>query len=155
MKAISIEEILEQREEELEENLDVISLIRKHILSDDIFKYTPPPPRSDFDYHYFRSRNNNVRHISIFVMKNFYGGIKSIRVDINNFNKELVYSETIHGDAEKKKIMEIINNGKNIIQNKLLAWKRYSTLILKSSRKIIEKFAVSFPRFMKSITCSW
>ena len=120
MKAISIEEILEQREEELEENLDVISLIRKHILSDDIFKYTPPPPRSDFDYHYFRSRNNNVRHISIFVMKNFYGGIKSIRVDINNFNKELVYSETIHGDAEKKKIVEIINKGKNIIQNKLL-----------------------------------
>ena len=78
-------------------------------------------------YHYFRSRNYNVRHISIFVMKNFYGGIKSIRVDINNFDKELVYSETIYGDAEKKEIMEIINKGKNIIQNKLLAWKRNFT----------------------------
>lgn len=121
MKAISIEEILEQRQEEPEENLNTVSLIRKHILSDNIFKYTPPPPRSDFDYHYFRSHNNNVRHISIFVMKNFYGGIKSIRVDINNFDKELVYSETIHGDAEKKEIMEIINKGKNIIQSKLLA----------------------------------
>lgn len=121
MKTISIEEILEQRQEEPEENLNTVSLIRKHILSDNIFKYTPPPPRSDFDYHYFRSHNNNVRHISLFVMKNFYGGIKSIRVDINNSDKELVYSETIHGDAEKKAIMEIIIKGKNNIQSKLLA----------------------------------
>lgn len=121
MKAISIEEILEQRKDELEESLDTVSLIRKHVLSESTFKYTPPPPRSDFDYHYFRSRNNNARHISLFVMKNFYGGIKSIRVDINNSDKELVYSETIHGDAEKKAIMEIITKGKNNIQSKLLA----------------------------------
>ena len=121
MKAISIEEILEQRQNELEETVNPVSLIKKHLLSESIIKYVPPPPRSDFDYHYFRSNNKNVRHISLFVKKNFYGAIKSIRVDINNSDKELVYSETIHGDAEKKAIMEIITKGKNNIQSKLLA----------------------------------
>ena len=117
MSNFSMNDIINQKPSDCEPSpdTDIIKTLEEIIISEDVIRYYPPTPRSDFDYHFFGSKNKKYKYINIFVYKKFFGGIKNIHIEINDANKDLSLLKTVSGNKETKAIMDIIEKGKNRI----------------------------------------